>query len=198
MHWSKFWAYVFSKTEPPSCSTFNGGEATITRDIIILYIRTGPLSGKLDETDSKILELLQQDGRMLFKDLARLARVSMPTVRYRIRKLLDRGIIRKFTVLVDSERIGRVKAIFSISGKSSDLEEIGKRLGQLEEVQEVCLTSGPLGVIVRAEVSSSKDLIELAKKISRIPEVGTSVLSIVTNTIKNEFIVKVPVGIDLG
>lgn len=155
------------------------------------------MSDRLDETDSRILDLLQQDGRMLFKDLARSARVSVPTVRYRIRRLLNRGIIRKFTVLVDSERVGRVRAIFSIYGKSSDLEEIGKKLGQLEEVHEVCVTSGPLGIVVRAEVSNSKDLIELAKKISRIPEVGTSVLSIVTNTMKNEYTVKVPAGIEL-
>ena len=156
------------------------------------------MTNQLDETDARILDLLQQDGRILFKDLARLARVSVPTVRYRMRRLLEKGIIRKFSAIIDPAVFGRVKAIFSISGKSSDLEDIGRKLGDIEEVREVCITTGLPGIVVRAEVWNLRELVELAKKIARIPEITTVALSIVTSTMKNETVIRVPPGTQLN
>ncbi len=156
------------------------------------------MTAQLDDTDARILDLLQQDGRILFKDLARLARVSMPTVRHRIKRLLERGIIRKFSAIIDPDKIGIVKAIFSISGKSSDLEEIGRKLRDMEEVREVCIASGPLEIVMRAEVWNSGELTELVRKMARIPEVSTIVLSIVTNTMKNESSIRLPPRTESG
>ncbi len=156
------------------------------------------MTAQFDDTDARILDLLQQDGRILFKDPARLARVSVPTVRHRIKILLERGIIRKFSAIIDPDKIGIVKAIFSISGKSSDLEEIGRKLRDMEEVREVCIASGPLEIVMRAEVWNSGELTELVRKMARIPEVSTIVLSIVTNTMKNESSIRLPPRTESG
>jgi DNA-binding Lrp family transcriptional regulator len=42
------------------------------------------MSLQLDNTDSQIIELLQKDGRMMFKEIASAVGVSLPTVRARI------------------------------------------------------------------------------------------------------------------
>lgn len=131
----------------------------------------------------------------MFKDIARLARISVPTVRYRIKRLLQRGLIRRFAALVDADKIvGRVRAIFSIRGRNTDLEEIAKKLSHITEIREIYLTSGTLGIVVKAEVSNSRELVELASKISSIPNITTTVLSIVTNTVKEDATIRIAPG----
>lgn len=57
----------------------------------------------LDDLDLEILELLLEDGRRSFNDIAERVGVSGPTVSDRIDRLIDRGVIRRFTVDVDRE-----------------------------------------------------------------------------------------------
>jgi len=61
----------------------------------------------LDITDIKILNCLQQDGRISERQLAALVFKSPPTVNERLSKLQERGYIRRFTVLLDRQKIGQ-------------------------------------------------------------------------------------------
>ncbi len=71
------------------------------------------MSFKLDELDASIIELLQRDSRMMYKDIAEKTNVSLPTVRARIKRLLDLGVIKKFTIVVDADKISG-KDVFRI------------------------------------------------------------------------------------
>src|SRR5579884_549186 len=85
------------------------------------------MSMRLDNIDARILELLSQDGRMHYKELAKKINVTLPTVKERIRKLVDAGVIKKFTVVIDQERLwGRVQAFILAQFLSSDLEELNQ------------------------------------------------------------------------
>lgn len=148
---------------------------------------------KLDEVDAKIIELLQKDGRMMYKDLARFTRVSLPTVRYRIKRLMDMGIIRKFTVVTDPEKVsGKTRAILAIDGRSTDLDTIAGKLAGMEEVREVFVTAGSSGIVAKVEVDDIGQLEELiTRKIAQIPEIQSSKSSILVKTVKEEFGVRV-------
>ena len=55
---------------------------------------------KLDETDYKILEILQSDGRISYSDLAEKVSLSRTAVRERVNYMMKTGIIRGFTAII--------------------------------------------------------------------------------------------------
>jgi len=60
---------------------------------------------KIDETDERILDELRENSRVSYRELARSLGIPHTTVWTRIGKLRKRGIIKKFTVEVDEEKI---------------------------------------------------------------------------------------------
>lgn len=57
----------------------------------------------LDDTDRQILAILEDEGRVNYDDLAERIGVSAPTASARISKLVDDGVIERFTVEVNHE-----------------------------------------------------------------------------------------------
>jgi DNA-binding Lrp family transcriptional regulator len=64
---------------------------------------------KNDEIDRKILEILVRDGRTKFTDIAKSINRTEGTVRNRIRRLQEKGIIQGFRVITDPENLGFTK-----------------------------------------------------------------------------------------
>ncbi|HEU4561423.1 MAG TPA: Lrp/AsnC family transcriptional regulator, partial [Longimicrobium sp.] len=71
---------------------------------------------RLDETDMRLLEMLQEHGRTSQHDLAQAVGLSSPAVGERLRKLEERGIIRGFTAVVDPKLLGRDVTAFIFVG----------------------------------------------------------------------------------
>ena len=61
---------------------------------------------KLDEIDHKILDMLIENTRMPFTDIAKALEVSAGTVHIRVRKMEESGIIKSSTLTVDYDKIG--------------------------------------------------------------------------------------------
>ncbi len=59
-----------------------------------------------DGIDSAILEILRRDGRASFTDMANELKVSDVTIHLRIKKLLERGIIKNFSANLDYSKLG--------------------------------------------------------------------------------------------
>jgi DNA-binding Lrp family transcriptional regulator len=60
----------------------------------------------MDIVDLKILELLKDNSRMSFNEISQSVGKTEATVRRRVKKLTDEGVIRKFTV--DFKEINRI------------------------------------------------------------------------------------------
>ena len=58
---------------------------------------------KIDETDKKLISILMENSRKSFKDIAKELGMSVITVRKRVQKLVDEGIIKKFTITLNPE-----------------------------------------------------------------------------------------------
>jgi len=59
-----------------------------------------------DQTDMRILEVLQQDGRASYAELAQAVSMSASAVTERVRRLEDSGVITGYSAVVDPERLG--------------------------------------------------------------------------------------------
>jgi Lrp/AsnC family transcriptional regulator, regulator for asnA, asnC and gidA len=104
----------------------------------------------LDETDRRLIKILQVDGRMANTDIARELGVSETTARKRIGQLVSRGLINVVAVPTPLA-VGRsLSAIIGISVLLPELRAVGEQLKQQPEVRYVGVSTGRFDIIVEA------------------------------------------------
>lgn len=133
----------------------------------------------MDETDRKILEVLQKNSRTPYRDIARHAKISDVAVHKRIKKLSR--IIKAFTVLVDQREYGKqITAIVAMTCDAGKTQNVAKKLGALEDVTEVYTTLGEHDIVAKIrtrDLESLKKLVERDMiKIGGINEIRTSIV----------------------
>jgi Lrp/AsnC family transcriptional regulator for asnA, asnC and gidA len=132
---------------------------------------------KLDEIDYKILEILRRDARTPFTDVGRDLGISDATVHVRVKRMMDEGIIKKYTVVVDEEALGRkVHGFVLINVNPGSLEDVAKQLVQNERVSAVHEIHGPNDLIVKVEAGDLDEMRDLVLKVREIPNLATSEL----------------------
>ncbi len=103
---------------------------------------------ELDNLDVKILTHLQANSRKSFQKIAKHCLTSVPTIKSRVERLQELGIIRKFTIDIDSNRLGIPEAVLLINAKPQAVSRIAEELGRLDEVKELYVTSDSDAAIV--------------------------------------------------
>lgn len=117
-----------------------------------------------DDIDLAILKLLQKDASMPFTEIARQLKLSESTVRKRVAKLVQEGVIKKFTVIIEPSKIGlNTTAIVGIDVEPQKILEISQKLCELSETRYVATSTGDHMIITEIW---AKDTRELAKVIS--------------------------------
>ena len=84
----------------------------------------------LDQTDLKLLELLQQNGKLTTKEVANKVNLSPTPVYERIRRLEREGIIKKYVALVEPEKIGKGLIVFCDITLKEHSKDIGHQFVQ--------------------------------------------------------------------
>ncbi|HHY95156.1 MAG TPA: Lrp/AsnC family transcriptional regulator [Firmicutes bacterium] len=115
---------------------------------------------RVDETDLRIIALLQQDGRMPSTEIADKLGITDVTVRKRIARLRDEGIIQ-ITAVANPIEIGlSIPVIIKISVDIKRIDEVIEKICKLDEVWYVAVTTGDSELDIEAHL---KDLDELNK-----------------------------------
>jgi DNA-binding Lrp family transcriptional regulator len=111
-----------------------------------------------DEVDNKIIAALVEDGRASFRDIAKKASVTTPTVSARINRMVKAGLILGFVPLLAPGSFERgVVAIISLRSRSNP-EVALRKLALLKEVEAAYLTTGDAGISIRVAVESVHEL----------------------------------------
>lgn len=118
----------------------------------------------IDEIDTKILELLSANSRMSYSDIARHFGFSDVAIRKRVEKLIEKGIIKRFTTVVDNKKLGKnVSAFVFFNTRSDKTQEIADQLLEINGVEEVYISLGVYDIIAKvhcADVVALKELTE--------------------------------------
>ncbi len=123
----------------------------------------------IDNLDKRILEIMKKDSRCPYVEIAEKLGVSEGTVRSRVHKMTEDGIIRGFTIKTSSKN---VKALVEVRiDVNTDTEEIAKRLSEYEGVTEVFEVTGDQDIIAIADVESSQRLNEIIEKVRKYDNV---------------------------
>lgn len=113
----------------------------------------------LDDIDMKILNLLQDDGKISYAELGRKLNMSRSAVRERVNILIERGIIEKFTIVINPYKLGlEMSAFFEIDVEPRHLQTVAKTLAEQKYVQSVNQMSGPSTLHVHAILKNKEHL----------------------------------------
>lgn len=138
----------------------------------------------LDDLDRAIIQLLIHDGRQSFRRLAHRLNVSVPTIKSRYTRLVNLGIIKRVSAVVDASKIGYVTALISLKINPSEIDSMVERLNALDCVEGIMLTTGEANMLVKVTLNDLQSLEDLkARLLSRAQIISTQ---IVTRVIKDE------------
>ena len=127
----------------------------------------------LDEVDTQLLNLLQEDGRITNAELAKRVGLSPPSVLQRVRALEQNGFIVGYTALLDPMKMGYNITVFASVSLSlhqdMSIERFRKAIQDIPEVQECYNVSGEYDFLLKILVVDmhAYELV-VREKISRI------------------------------
>ena len=146
---------------------------------------------KIDDVDRTILRMLQDDARIAFRKIAEEIGVSEATIFVRVRKLLERGVIKRFTALVSPEMIGKgLTAFVLINADPKKLQNVFKALNEMDDIYEVYDVTGSYYAIVKIRTENRDRLKEIIDKIGLIDGVTSTETAIVLRCLKEETRIK--------
>lgn len=125
----------------------------------------------LDRVDRRLLELLRQDGRCSYSELARTIGMSVAAVKRRVDRLTDDGVIRGFTAQIDHARLGWTVEAFAevrYMGRTS-VNDIIRIASAVPEVHAVYTVAGDLDALVQIR---ARDLSHLMTVIDQLRGAG--------------------------
>jgi len=110
----------------------------------------------LDTIDRKILESLQQDGRMSLAELSAKAGLSASPCLRCVRILEKAGVIKRYVAVLDQQNVGLPVSVFVSlkleSQREQTLARFGKLVARWPEVLECYLMTGPRDYLLRVVV----------------------------------------------
>jgi Lrp/AsnC family transcriptional regulator for asnA, asnC and gidA len=145
----------------------------------------------LDDTNLKIIEILSRDSSTAFVEIAKRLGVSDATVHIRVRRLITAGIISRFTLLVDNNRLGYDHLAFmGINVEPGFADVVVNDLSKIDEVLEVHEMHGRFDLLLKIRAKNLEEMRDIVEnKIRKLSHVLETELMTVLKTEKEEQIV---------
>lgn len=126
--------------------------------------------GRIDDLDLKILSELSKDASISVPNLSKKININSSVVYSRIKRLVKRGLIKKFTIIINDEALGfNVKALTGITMDSKLRDNVLTELFKIPEVREVAEVTGRFDVLVTMTARSLDEMHQIiSEKVGRI------------------------------
>jgi DNA-binding Lrp family transcriptional regulator len=124
---------------------------------------------KIDELDHKILKILEEDGRISYRQLGKRLGIEESTARKRVIRLREKGVIERFTVEINEATLGRtITAFITVYPSLKHADRVIKEVVNFDEVVESYNLSGRCGIFLKAMFGDIKALNNFITKIRNI------------------------------
>jgi len=122
-------------------------------------IRDKVLKLPFDDKDKEILNFLQENYRISYKDLSKKVNLAASTIHNRVQSMIKEGIIKKFDTIVDPSKVGyNAIAILGLSVDPLKLDDIARKLSEYSEIQLVVSSTGDHNLLVKVIAQDEKNL----------------------------------------
>jgi Lrp/AsnC family transcriptional regulator for asnA, asnC and gidA len=145
---------------------------------------------RIDSLDRQILEIISQNARIPFKEVAEVCGVSRAAIHQRVQRLMDLGVIIGSGYDVNPKSLGyRTCTYVGIKlEKGSMYKDVVKELEKIPEIVECHFTTGPYTMLTKLYACDNEHLMDLLNhKLQEIPGViATETLISLDQSIKRE------------
>jgi Lrp/AsnC family leucine-responsive transcriptional regulator len=139
----------------------------------------------LDITDINILKTLQANGRLSFRQIAEKVKVSVPTVSSKVGQMENMGIIKGYTTVMDSEKLGGISVIFTIKTKPSDMKKVSEKFLKNDNVRKIfVLSNGKLQLL--CTFSANHLINDFITKLADVHEIIEYDIANIVSVVKEE------------
>ncbi len=132
----------------------------------------------MDEIDRRIIQILRQDGRAAYKDIGQKVGLSEGAVRIRIKKLVESGVIKKFTIETGLSEGAKALSLISVnpSVPTSKISAILRETPNIKEVYEVTGEYDIAVMISAADIAQVNECVEKIRKIEGVLNTNTMIV----------------------
>ncbi|WP_440073596.1 Lrp/AsnC family transcriptional regulator [Streptosporangium sp. OZ121] len=133
----------------------------------------------MDKIDKTLVSLLQVDAGQSYAALGAAVGLSSGAAHERVRKLRERGLIRRTTIDVDPVAAGRGVLSFVLVEGDAWMGASGEALLAIPEIEEAHVIAGPASLLVKVRTASTRELQEVLRGIFQIEGVtGTRTIMV--------------------
>jgi Lrp/AsnC family transcriptional regulator, leucine-responsive regulatory protein len=133
----------------------------------------------MDDVDRALLAQLQRDATQPYAALGQAAGLSAGAAHERVRKLRERGVIRRTAVDVDPAAVGRGVLAFVMVSANEWMGDAATRdaLAAIPDIQEAHIIAGTASVLVKIRAATTEDLQSVLRRIFEVDGVtGTQTI----------------------
>ncbi|WP_136590372.1 Lrp/AsnC family transcriptional regulator [Salinigranum halophilum] len=131
----------------------------------------------MDDLDHQILSILRRDARTPYTEIADRVGTSEGTVRNRVDRMTQDGVIERFTV---ATRTGNIKAMVEVSvAVDVNTSEVSKQMAEWDDVDFVWQVSGEQDIVLivdTADTAAVNDLITRARELDEVKSTKTRLI----------------------
>ncbi len=132
---------------------------------------------QIDSLDRKILQLITQNARIPFLEVARECKVSGAAIHQRIQRLMNLGVIKGSEFVINPAMVGYHTCAFMgiFLKKASLFDKVVKMLEQIPQVVECHYTTGQYAIFIKIYARSNEHLKGiLHDKLQSIPGISST------------------------
>ena len=117
-------------------------------------------SQNLDATAKRIIELLQDDGRLSYSAIAKDVGLSEAAVRHRVQKLIDSGVMQVVAV-TDPLQMGFARQAMIGIKVNGNIREVAAELATMHQLDYIVITTGRFDVLAEIVAESDDELLDI-------------------------------------
>jgi Lrp/AsnC family transcriptional regulator for asnA, asnC and gidA len=143
---------------------------------------------RIDATERRMIELLQQDGRLTVTQMARNLGVTEVTARRKLKRLLADGIVR-VVATVDPFDVGyETPVIIGLKVERGKLDDVAERLSALPQVRYIGASTGRVDLIIEVVTRTNQDLADfLLNQLAAIDGISDSETNLIVRIYKQSW-----------
>ena len=164
------------------------GRVQVRKGFGVCCVATG-IKDRVKDLDIRILNLLIENSKLSYRKIAQRLGVSTATVMSHVNSLEKSGIVRKYSALLDHEKLGYdVSVVIDVRVSKGKLFEVEKRIAGHPNVRAVFDTTGSFDSLILADFRSRHELDSFLKKIQAYDFVERTETRLILNRVKDEHI----------
>ena len=142
----------------------------------------------IDETDRRILKVLQRQGRISNAELSEAANLSASACHRRVQRLEKEGYIRDYVALLNARKMGVPTTVFveiTLQAQADEvLDAFEKAVGRIPDVLECHLMAGSADYLLKVVAENTDDFARIHRQhLARLPGVAQMQSSFALRTV---------------